>query len=475
MTGPQGMGPLMRVLAPAEYSSIIENDGPIAYYRLEETSGTNVNDEIGIFADGTSSGVTQGVFGASDNAFAFDGVNDYFTGQLYGAFGSTVTQSSWELWLNTNSTVGSYVFGTVNNNNAGNPIVQMILNTGTSVAGELSASSQRLGFVIRLSDGRTRKWYSNALAGVFDGEWHHIVWVISTISDAVLYIDGVATTLTFTSSGSGSGGAADFEFPVAFAARNLRGVIGGFCACGLDEVAIYDYELTEEQVEAHFNGWMDDPGDMWTVLPLGGISQSGGSPSNQIVLVDLIIPANTLIFVIASCGTNTAGTPVATCDDVTFDTVLQFDNNSPNPDRRNILIRAVSGDDPGTAITVTFPASITEKMAGACYILGAPITNGGQDAYVASTISTNPDFVIQFTQVRRAGHSQLGFAWGSEASGNPILGSAGSSTVLDHSPIGAYAVGIQKWVLGMLNPSMTLSGGSGGGGILLEMNGRLAP
>jgi hypothetical protein len=238
MTGPQGMGVLQPLGIPI----------PIAQYKLEETSGTNVDDNIGIYADGTSTNVGLAASGAFSRAFMFNGSNAYFLGQVYGSLGSNVLNSSWEVWIKTSTRTGSYIFGTTNNNNSGNPYIRMIINGDTTAGSEFSSNSQRLALSIRLIDARIRKWYSAAIPGLFDNEWHHIVWVISSISTATLYVDGVSTGLTLVTSGTGSSGPADFEYPVAFGAHNLRGAPDGYTDCRLDHIAIYNYQLTAGDV-----------------------------------------------------------------------------------------------------------------------------------------------------------------------------------------------------------------------------------
>ena len=82
--------------AAASYRDQIVALGPIAYWRLGETSGTTARDEIGAY-NGTYYGPTLGQTGTSppDKAPLFDGVNDYVDVGCPGAGGTALTLMAW--------------------------------------------------------------------------------------------------------------------------------------------------------------------------------------------------------------------------------------------------------------------------------------------------------------------------------------------------------------------------------------------
>lgn len=211
---------------------------------------------------------------------------------------------------------------------------------------------------------------------------------------------------------------------------------------------------------------------------LGANQNQGGSSSTQISM-DVNIPINTLIFVMTSCGTNTAGDTTLTCTNCTFTSISAFDNNTPNPDRRNTLFVGVSGSSGiGTTLTATFPASTSERMICACYVEGAPITNDGLDAFVPVAdggFASDHNNSWSMTQTPDTDHGQLGFAWisGTSSSGVPIIGT-GAAQVLDFSPqADQYSLGIVAWN-NQTNPAMSAGALSGGSACVIELTGSLA-
>ena len=91
----------------ADYAAEVLADSPVGYWRLEETSGSTVADEIGT-NDGTVYGANLNVDGQVGSAASFDGIDDYisipydaalntatFTGEAIiraDAFSSTLTR-----------------------------------------------------------------------------------------------------------------------------------------------------------------------------------------------------------------------------------------------------------------------------------------------------------------------------------------------------------------------------------------------
>jgi hypothetical protein len=247
----------------SSYDALIMSRAPTAYYRLEEGSGTFVADETGNW-DGVSNSVTLGVAGKVGNAYALTGSPSRIETTLLGSWNST-TDRSVEFWFKSNSTTAGYIGGTVNTNNSGNPIFQIIAHTGTSTSADLSNGSNRLGVYFRSSTGHVRKSYTAPTASLFDGRWHHIVVVCVGAGPSpivTLYIDGVSQFLTTETFNPATGTQVNFDHAMMWGCRNVRGTPGGYYECQLDEIAFYPFALTGAQVQESHDfppfSYMDD-------------------------------------------------------------------------------------------------------------------------------------------------------------------------------------------------------------------------
>lgn len=207
------------------YEAAVLGDNPLAYWKLDELTGSTAIDSVGGF-NGTISGDTSvgssGAFSGS-SSYSFDGNGDYVeisTGTWGGGSSLTV-----EAWYNLNS-AGS---------------------TFQSVVSALTADFAHL----QVYTAGNNVAYTNGGVIVLPiaspiplNEWHHLVMSISS-GDTRLYRDGVQI-------GSSS---------VTFTSINPTGVIrfgsgyagGRYLSGRIDDIAIYDSALSESQVQAHFS------------------------------------------------------------------------------------------------------------------------------------------------------------------------------------------------------------------------------
>jgi hypothetical protein len=103
--------------------------------------------------------------------------------------------------------------------------------------------------------------YAQAILGVNDGLWHHLVAVRNgdDMADAELYIDGVKIDLTPLRS---SGGWSDsFSFRIG-----TRGSGSGNFIGHLDEIAIWNRSLTEQEAMQLFQAVVPEPGTFALLL-----------------------------------------------------------------------------------------------------------------------------------------------------------------------------------------------------------------
>jgi len=240
--------------ALADYPSTILADNPVAYFRLEETTGADVYDSstngfIGVIDFNSINSPTLGLPGIDTNSFSFaygpGGAGDY--GQIDVPFNVLLAPPaadavhgaafSAEVWLQptTQPASGSYCVPLADN--------------GPYGSGSYSGSS---GWNIYQSPGPASFWIFDMRPNSFQQfttpivllEWYHL---------AVTYSGSV---FTYYINGVSQGAFADATY-IANPGYDLyvgSGPNTGWQPFqgGVDEVALYDYELTAAQIANHY-------------------------------------------------------------------------------------------------------------------------------------------------------------------------------------------------------------------------------
>ncbi len=237
-------GPADQWSSAAYYScrQAVLASNPVLYYRLEEASGSTVNDSSGAAATGTysSSGVSRGQPGTCD----YDGGSavrlNGSTGYLYrNSQTSAPSTFSWELWFATSTAKGGWLIG-----------------MGSSQTGSSSTTDRQLyltnagevGFGV-LSSNKMRTVLS--AAGYNDGGWHLADATFSASTGMRLYLDGqlVASNSSVTSAKNYSG-------YLRIGYDNLTGwtsaPLSNFLAGTIDEVSAYSTVLSATQIGYHY-------------------------------------------------------------------------------------------------------------------------------------------------------------------------------------------------------------------------------
>jgi len=239
----------------ASYSSTILGDNPVAYYRLEETSGgTAANSATtGSGFDGTifpNSGSTSpqlGLPGIDTNSFSFAGalaggniglVNIPFQPELspVAADGFSGAPFSAECWAQPFSQPGDY-----------STVMEMFGPYGTGIYNNAS------GWNFYQSPGPSSYWVLNMRPAPFVQvpavpitllQWYHLAVTFDGVN-AVFYINGVAQTTN-----NAVGYLADIGTPGDIGGGQIAGhaAFGG----GVDEVAFYTNVLTAAQILTHY-------------------------------------------------------------------------------------------------------------------------------------------------------------------------------------------------------------------------------
>ncbi len=197
-------------------------------------------------------GVISGVDGPGEDpsnlAADFDGINDYLKGNTLGSLGSSISNGvTLEFWIRTSSTAQSSVMGLIDNIGA-----ETALQVDLNVNGNFLPAPGTTVIFVRGNSG-TKDLTAEISANIYDGEWHHVACVIidPANNDLAAYVDGVEVPLTKVRTASPDV-FDDFDMPFIVGGRNLRGTINNYSAVTLDEVAIYDYALSAERIEAHY-------------------------------------------------------------------------------------------------------------------------------------------------------------------------------------------------------------------------------
>lgn len=207
------------------YKTIVETDLPLSYWRLDETTGTNAADQMGVnaltYTGGYTLNQTPGALtgsGDTDACVLLNGSTGYLagtTGQLQIASAITL-----EAWVNPSS----------------NPAVSAIMGKHSSGSGyDLYVATGTVSFALN----------GTVVAGgtLTVGQWAHIVatWDGATMR---VYVDGVQVA-----SGAFAGPLTVSTNPFQLGSTGTG--VNTF-AGDLDEAAVYTYALTPSQVLNHY-------------------------------------------------------------------------------------------------------------------------------------------------------------------------------------------------------------------------------
>lgn len=174
----------------------------------------------------------------------FDGTDDRVdAGSSIGVIGTSTRTFS--TWLRTSQTAGTQtVLGTRNINNDG-WVIQISLNS--IMFYNVKSPSNRISSATNLTDGN----------------WHNLIIVRAGSGNNKIYVDGVSKTLD-NGSENKTNPQSSLNLLIG-AGYNTGGVLYRFFDGEIDEVSIFDYALTEENVTSIYNGGV--PGDIASLNP----------------------------------------------------------------------------------------------------------------------------------------------------------------------------------------------------------------
>lgn len=200
-------------------------DNLVAYYKLDETSGTTAYDALGNF-NGTNNGATINQTGKIGKSYDFDGINDYISNT--GIFGS-LSSFSFSAWINPDVV---------------NVTQQNIFSQGTSnypQPYDISLNQQTIRFVVGNSSQVSEISTGNIISS---GNWYHIVCTYNSSTNALkIYVNNSTPTSgtnirTFSYAGSSYLG---------------RRADGNYFNGKIDECAIWNREITSSEVTELYN------------------------------------------------------------------------------------------------------------------------------------------------------------------------------------------------------------------------------
>lgn len=256
---------LLLAAPPTDYAQAVRQDGPVAWWRLDDAGGETAADTLGAHPGRYHGTVTRSDGPLGTPAARCDGRTGYVEVPDSPAF--ALDSLTVECWVNSTQpwTAGNWPASAtlVTKATAGNGSSDWTLLGGSDNghAGCLLARpGPRPGSDVGLASG----------PGLNDGAWHHLVWTRASDGRNRLFIDGsLAAEL------KDSGGALHNDRPLQFGGDPW--LKGRFLDGALAEVALYPAPLSAERVVAHYlasgrtpkpptpapaqtaGGWVKDP------------------------------------------------------------------------------------------------------------------------------------------------------------------------------------------------------------------------
>ena len=239
-------------LPDGAYVADVLADRPKAFWQLDETDGTQMTDSSGYGRHGRYDNSVLGqdpLIHGGGHSVQFPHVGDN-RGEWKGEGLPVAAPCSIEAWVKTNRDAAAIktIVAAQRDTSLGSLLwLQIAPAASGSPNGELVIDFYALGSFYK-ARGHTR---------IDDNKPHHVVCTINGTlpSTVVLYVDGVQETKTTVSGTNPGAWASHLIWTVGNTANNGFGDYGfdGW----VDDVAIYDYILSSEQVRSHYEAGFD--------------------------------------------------------------------------------------------------------------------------------------------------------------------------------------------------------------------------
>jgi len=248
----------MSALTPAQIAYEYNRGAPLAWYRMDECQGTTINDASGNEFTGTlnvggsgtytSAGTcgsgtgthawNAGTVGKFERALAFDGTDDYIDFGDVSTFDFGANQDfTVATWVKTNINPVTDTYPFILNKDGGSP------RSGFSIVANVAQFSPIWRGAIWVSG---TQYFCSGATDITDNQWHHLVLQRSG-SNLSVYEDG---NLANTCAASDSSITNTANFAIGSYSNLSTGWFNGL----VDDVRIYNYALSPEQVKSVMNG-----------------------------------------------------------------------------------------------------------------------------------------------------------------------------------------------------------------------------
>ncbi|MBN1169343.1 hypothetical protein JXA63_05665 [Candidatus Woesebacteria bacterium] len=231
------------VRTPAQIAWEYNRGGPVGHWTFDEgagtststvydTSGNENNGTLNLWGGGNTATSSARVSGKLNDAIDFDGEDDYITLPAETELDLTKTNPSISMWVKTTS-------------------------TGILYSDYKSGLTEKLGIYIdtngklysTLRDGGTNLLDTQGVTTINDGDWHQIVFVKTGDTTTSLYVDGRLEATGSNESYINS----DLTGGNLPSIGCLKSYDSGYIDGQIDDVKIFNYALTEEQVRNEYN------------------------------------------------------------------------------------------------------------------------------------------------------------------------------------------------------------------------------
>ena len=257
--------------------------GPVAHWKLDETSGFNAVDSAGD-NDGTLIGGNDWTAAVIDGGLDFDGSNDYVDAGTFDVTGDGITMLGW---------FNAEVFAT----DDGRIVSKASGSNEADAYWQLSSTDSGANRYLRMriKAGGTTTTMAAPSVNLSTGQWYFAVGTYDNVSGTMkLYLDGVEVA----SGAHAAGGTLDTN-PSVPVALGANGTAERFFNGILDDVRVYDYALPASKIAdlyaanpppgaasytEMYQPWSATSVDTWETVDLGTF----GVPANAVVEVAVI-------------------------------------------------------------------------------------------------------------------------------------------------------------------------------------------
>lgn len=229
-------------IAGRSFRDVVLDANPVSYWRLGESSGTSAADEKnahnGTYTNGPTLAQGGAIAGNQNTAVTFDGSTEYVaTGDL--SVCDQDTTFSIEAWAKGTS-ASTNLWITSEGNTTNNVPICGLVHEGTNAR-----------FYVRDTAGTGVATPTGTGGGFNDGNWHHVAGVRNG-STFTLYVDGVQAAQTTATLGA-------IAVNTSGIGALNRAAAGNYYPGTVDDVAIYDTNLSAGQVKLHYDAGKDSP------------------------------------------------------------------------------------------------------------------------------------------------------------------------------------------------------------------------